>query len=122
MWWGQDQNEKNSSKNIEKLQEKAIRIINFFPLNVTVEKQIYEMSILKLKLLHHASENILSICKRQDCLSEKMPHISFNGKFLHPSKLPLNHTTRLLYTYQIKVNKFKTERYGHKSIVNKNAH
>ena len=51
-----------------------------------------------------------------------MPHISFNGKFLHPSKLPLNHTTRSLYTYQIKVNKFKTERYGHKSIVNKNAH
>ena len=36
---------------------------------------------------------------------------SFNDKF-HPSKLPLNHTTRSSSTYQLKVNNFKTERYG----------
>ena len=43
---------------------------------------------------------------------------SFNDKF-HPSKLPLNHTTRLSSTYQLEVNNFKTERYDYKSIVNK---
>ena len=56
--WGQDQNEE--FKKIEKLQEKAIRIINFLPLNAPAEKQIYEMNILKLKdliMLH-------LICKR----------------------------------------------------------
>ena len=62
-------------KKIEKLQEKAIRIINFLPLNVTVEKHIWnEYTKTKAKGLHHASENILSICKRQDCLSENAPH------------------------------------------------
>ena len=34
--WRQDQNEE--FKKIEKLQEKAIRIINFLPLNAPVEK------------------------------------------------------------------------------------
>ena len=43
---------------------------------------------------------------------------SFNDKF-HRSKSPLNHTTRLSYTYQLNVNNFKTEKYGSKSIVNK---
>ena len=36
-------------KKIEKLQGKAIRIINFLPLNAPVEKQKYEMNILKLQ-------------------------------------------------------------------------
>ena len=36
-------------KKIAKLQEKAIRIINFLPLNAPVEKQKYEVNILKLK-------------------------------------------------------------------------
>ena len=36
--WGQDQNEE--FKKIEKLQEKAIRIISFLPLNATVEKHV----------------------------------------------------------------------------------
>ena len=40
---------KNSRTKIEKLQEKAIRIINFLPLNATVEKQMHEMNIIKLK-------------------------------------------------------------------------
>ena len=53
----------------------------------------------------------------KDCLSENAPD-SFNDKF-HPSKLPLNHTARSSSTYQLKVNNFKTERYGCKSIVNK---
>ena len=34
---------------MEKLQEKAIRIINFLPLNVPVEKQMYEINIQKEK-------------------------------------------------------------------------
>ena len=51
------------------------------------------------------------------CLSENAPG-SFNDKF-HPSKLPLNHTIRSSPTYQLKVNNFKTERYGCKLVVNK---
>ena len=53
----------------------------------------------------------------KDCRSENASG-SFNDKF-HPSKLPLNYTTRSSSTYQLKVNNFKTERYGCKSIVNK---
>ena len=45
--WGQDQNEE--FKKMEKLQEKAIRIINFLPLNAPVEKQMYEINIQKEK-------------------------------------------------------------------------
>ena len=59
-------------------------------------------------------QNILFV---KDCLSENAPG-SFNNKF-YPSKVPLNHTTRSSSTYQLKVNNFKTERYGRKSIVNK---
>ena len=47
-------------KRIEKLQGKAIKIINFLPLNAPVEKQKYEMNITKG--LHHASKYL--ICKR----------------------------------------------------------
>ena len=109
--WGQDQNEE--FKKIEKLQEKAIRIINFIPLNPPVEKQIYEMNILKLKAFIML-QNILFV---KDRLSENVAG-SFNDKF-HPSKVPLNHTTRSSSTYQLEVNNFKTERYGCKLIVNK---
>ena len=59
-------------------------------------------------------QNILFV---KDCPSENAPG-SFNDKF-HPSKLPLNHTTRSSSTYQLKVNNFKTERYDRKSTVNK---
>ena len=59
-------------------------------------------------------QNILFV---KDCSSEDALG-SFNDKF-HPSKLPLNHTTRSSSTYQLKVNNFITERYGRKSIVNK---
>ena len=45
--WGQDQNEE--FKKMEKLREKAIRIINFLPLNAPVEKQMYEINIQKEK-------------------------------------------------------------------------
>ena len=58
--------------------------------------------------------NILSV---KGCLSENALG-SFNDKF-HPSKLSLNHTTRSSSAYQVKVNNFKTERYGRKSIMNK---
>ena len=108
---GEDQNEE--FKKIEKLQENAIRIINFLPLNPPVEKQIYEMNILKLKAFIML-QNILFV---RDCLSENVPG-SFSDKF-HPSKVPLNHTKRSSSTYQLKVNDFKTERYGRKLIVNK---
>ena len=98
-------------KKTEKLQEKAIRITNFLPLHAPVEKQMYEMNIIKLKDFIML-QNILFV---KECLSENTPH-SFNDKF-HPSKLPLNHTTRSSSTCQLKVNKDK--RYGHKSIVSK---
>ena len=45
--WGQNQNEE--FKKIEELQEKAMRIINFLPSNAPVEKQMYDMIIIKLK-------------------------------------------------------------------------
>ena len=61
--WGQDQNKK--FKKIEKLQEKAIRIINFLPLNAPVGKQMYEMNVLKLKDFI-ILQNILFV---KDCLS-----------------------------------------------------
>ena len=108
---GQDQNEE--FKKIEKLPEKAITIISFLRLNATVEKQMHEMKILKLKDFFML-QNILFV---KDCFSENAPD-SFNDKF-HSSKLPLNHTTRSTSTYQLKVNNFKTKRYGCKSIVNK---
>ena len=64
------------------------------------------MNILKLKdfimLQNILSENALG---------------SFNDKF-YSSKLSLNHT-RSSSTYQLKVNNFKIERYGRKSIVKK---
>ena len=81
--WGQDQNEE--FKKIEKLQVKAIRIINFLPLNAPVEKQVYEKNILKLKGFIML-QKILFV---KDYLSENAPG-SFNDKF-HPSKLQLNH-------------------------------
>ena len=59
-------------------------------------------------------QNILFV---KECQSENAPG-SFDDKF-HPSKLTLNHKTRSAVSYQPKVNNFKTERYGCKSIVNK---
>ena len=59
-------------------------------------------------------QNVLLV---KDCLNVNAPG-SFNDKF-HPSKLPLDHTRRSSSTYQLKVNNFKTERYGGKSTVNK---
>ena len=90
-----------------------IGITNFLPLNARVEKQMYEINILKLKNFIML-QNVLFV---KDGLSENAPG-SFNDKF-HPSKLPLNHTTRSSSTYQLKGNNFKTEKYGRKSIVNK---
>ena len=88
-------------KKIAKLQEKAIRIINFLPLNAPVEKQKYEVNILKLKDFIML-RNILFV---KGCLNGNAPG-SFNDKF-HSSKLPLNHTTRSSSTYQLKVINFK---------------
>ena len=88
-------------KKMEKLQGKAIRIINLIPLNALVEKQKYEMNILKPKDFI-VLQNILFVKGR---LNENAPG-SFNDKF-HSSKLPLNHTTRSSSTYQLKVINFK---------------
>ena len=74
---------------------------------------MHEMNILKLKDFIML-QNILFV---KDYQSKNAPR-SFNNKF-HPSKLPLNHSTRSSSTYQIKVNNFKTERYGRKPIVKK---
>ena len=62
------------------MSRKAIRIINFLPLNAPVENQMYEMNILKLKDFIML-QNILFV---KDCLSENAPS-SFNDKF-HPSR------------------------------------
>ena len=59
-------------------------------------------------------QNILFV---KDCLSENVSG-NFNDTF-HPPKLSLNHKIRSWSTYQLKVNNFKTERYGPKLIVNK---
>ena len=72
-----------------------------------------KINILKLKDFIML-QNILFA---KESLSENAQG-NFNDKF-HPSKLPLNHTIRSSSTYQLKVNNFKAERYGHKSIVNK---
>ena len=75
-------------KKLEKLQGKAIWIINFLPLNAPVEKQNYQMNILKLK--HFIMlRNILFV---KGCLNGNSPG-SFDDKF-HSSKLRLNHTKR----------------------------
>ena len=88
-------------KKIAKLQEKAIIIINFLPLNAPVEKQKYEVNILKLKDFIML-RNILFV---KGWLNKNVPG-SFNDTF-HSSKLPLNHTTRSSSTYQLKVINFK---------------
>ena len=80
---------------------------------IAVEKQMYEMNILKLKD-SFMLQNILLV---KDYISEKAPH-SFNDKF-HTSKLLQNYTAKLSSRYQLKLNNFKTERYGRKSVVNK---
>ena len=58
-----------------KLQEKAKKVIYFLPLNVPVEKQMYEINMLKLKDFIMI-QNILFV---KDCLSENVPG-SFNDK------------------------------------------
>ena len=85
----------------EKLQGKEIRIINFLTLNAQVEKQKYEMNILKLKDFIML-RNILFV---KFCLNGNAPG-SFIDKF-HSSKLRLNHTTRSSSTHQLKVINFK---------------
>ena len=85
-------------KKIEKLQGKAIRIINFLPLNAPVEKQKYEMNILKLQDFIMLW-NILFVT---GCLNENAPG-SFDDKFHSSNFIPLNHTTRSSSTYQLKV-------------------
>ena len=102
-----------NSRRYKNFRKKANKIINFSRLNAPVEKQIYEMNILKLKVFVML-QNILFV---KDGISEKSPD-SFNDKF-HTSKLPQNHTTRLSSTYQLKVNNLKIERYGRESVVNK---
>ena len=67
----------------------------------------------KTKGLHYASKYL--ICDR---VSKWNAPGSFSYKF-HLSKLLLNQKIRSSSAYQLKVNNFKTERYGHKSIVNK---
>ena len=76
-----------------KTSRKAKRIINFLSLNAPVKKQKCEMNILKLKDFIML-QNILFV---KGCINENAPD-SLNDKF-HPSKLPLNDTTRSPFTY-----------------------
>ena len=80
-------------KKIEKLQGKVIRIINFPHLNAPIDKQKYELNILKIKDFIML-RNILFV---KGWLNKNKPG-SFNDKF-HSSKLPLNHTARSSSTY-----------------------
>ena len=83
-------------KKIGKLQGKTIRIINFLPLNAPVDKQKYEINILKLRDFIMLW-NVLFV---KGCLNGNAPG-SFNDKF-HSSKLRLTHT-RSSSAYQLKV-------------------
>ena len=85
-------------KKKEKLQEKVIRITNFVPLNAAVEKQKYEMNIVKLQDFIMLP-NILFV---KDCLNENAPG-SFDDKFYSSNFIPLNHTTISSSTYKLKV-------------------
>ena len=94
--WGQDQNEE--FKKMQKLQDaktsrKSNKDHKSPPLIAPVEKQVYEMNILKLNDFIML-QNILFV---KDCLSENAPG-SFKDKF-HPSKVPLNHTTSKIIIY-----------------------
>ena len=86
------------SKKVKKLQEKAIRITNFLSLNAAVEKQKYEMNIVKLQDFIMLP-NILFV---KNCLNENARG-SFNDKFYSSNFIPLNHTTRSSSTYKLKV-------------------
>ena len=86
------------SKKVEKLQEKAIRITNLLPLNAAVEKQKYEMNIVKLQDFIMLP-NILFV---KDCLNENARG-SFNDKFYSSNFIPLNHTTRSSSAHKLKV-------------------
>ena len=109
--WGQYQG--TEFKKIKILQEKTIRIIKFLPSNAPVSKETHKLKILKLKDFI-TLQNILFV---YDCLEEERVK-SLNATF---KRMETNqfHNTRSFYTHQLKRRDFKTEKYGHFSILNK---
>ena len=92
-----------------------ILFVKYYPTENAPGSFHYKFLPSKLPLNHTTRSSSTSHVK--NCPSENVS-CSFNDKF-HPSKLPLNDKTRSSSTCQLKVNNFKTERYGPKSIVNK---
>ena len=103
----------NEFKKIELLQEKAIRIIRFLPNDAPVSKEMHELRILKLKDFI-TLQNVLFV---YDCLEEERMK-SFNTTF---KQMETNqfYNTRSFNTHQLKRRDFKTEKYGHFSILSK---
>ena len=109
--WGQYQG--TELKKIETLREKAIRIIKFLPNNAPVSKEMHKLRILKLKDFI-ILQNVLFV---YDCLKKERMK-SFNTTFKQMGTYQF-YNTRSFNTHQLKQRDFKTEKYGHSSILSK---
>ena len=107
--WGQEHS--NKFKKIEKLQEKAIKIIKFLPNDAP--KTMKELKILKLKDFI-TLQNILFV--KDSLTNEGMT--SFN-KIFQQSTTTRYQNTRSASSFQLRKRDFKTEKYGRFSIINK---
>ena len=109
--WGQYQGAE--FKIIEKLHEKAIKIINLLPNNAPILKEMHKLKVPKLK--HFITlQNMLFI---NDCLEEERMK-SFYTTF---KQIQINqfHNTRSINIDQLKRRDFSTEKYGSFSILTK---
>ena len=108
--WGQEHS--NEFKNIEKFQEKAIKI-KFLPNDALVMKTMNELKILKLKDII-TLQNILFV--KNSLTNEGMT--SFD-KIFQQSTTTRYQNTRSASSFQLRKHDFKTEKYGRFSIINK---
>ena len=108
--WGQEHS--NEFKNIEKFQEKAIKI-KFLPNDALVMKTMNELKILKLKDII-TLQNILFV--KDSLTNEGMT--SFD-KIFQQSTTTRYQNTRSASSFQLRKGDFKTEKYGRFSIINK---
>ena len=98
---------------IEKLQEKAIKIIKFLPNNAPVTKTMKELKVLKLKDLI-TLQNCLFV--KDSLTNEGMT--SFDKTF-QQSTTTRYQNERSASSFQLRKGDFKTEKYGRFSIINK---
>ena len=102
--WGQYQD--TEFRKIETLQEKAIRIIKFLPNNAAVSKEMHKLRILKLKDFI-TLQNVLFV---YGCLEEeRMKSFKTTFKQMETNQF---YNTRSFNTHQLKIQDFKTEKYG----------